>query len=65
MRIGTPEEARPLQQVRLQARTERIEEKVPNPFEACALSGNQREYIKTESGFVLCEEFSFDAEIRR
>jgi hypothetical protein len=57
------------QQVRLQPRSEmvakKVEEIVPNAFEACATSGQQKEYVKTETGFVPCEEFSFDARAAR
>ena len=48
-----------------QAPTESVEEKAPNAFEACAQSGMETEYVKTGSGFVLCEEFSFDGGTRR
>jgi len=63
--IEAREEPRPMQQVRLQAPSEKVEEKAPNAFEACARSGMEKEYVKTGSGFVLCEEFSFDGGIRR
>jgi hypothetical protein len=43
----------------------KVEEIVPNAFEACATSGQQKEYVKTETGFVPCEEFSFDARAAR
>lgn len=60
-----PPRANPSQQVRLEARGKETGDSEPNPFEACARSGQQGEYVKTQSGFVLCEEFSFDAGIRR
>jgi peptidoglycan hydrolase-like protein with peptidoglycan-binding domain len=60
-----PPRANASQQVRLEAKGKETGDSEPNPFEACARSGQQGEYLKTQSGFVLCEEFSFDAGIRR
>ena len=44
---------------------EEVQQDVPNAFEACASSGDSRNYVKAGTGFVLCEEFSFDARDRR
>jgi hypothetical protein len=43
----------------------KVEENVANAFEACARTRQQWDYVKTETGFVLCEGFSFDARARR
>ena len=37
------------------------ENNAPNAFEACATTGQQWDYVKTEAGFVLCEGLSLDA----
>jgi hypothetical protein len=42
-----------------------VQKDIPNAFEACARSGQQTDYVKTETGFVLCEEFSFDTRVGR
>jgi hypothetical protein len=44
-----------------EATVKKDEKNAPNAFAACATTGNQRDYVKTETGFVLCEGLSFDA----
>lgn len=44
---------------------ENVRETVPNAFEACATSEPQQHYLKTQTGYIPCEEFLFDSRAMR